>query len=562
MKQFFKAIPLFFIMAILFASCSKKNEEGKMIPANALFVAHLDMNSMNKKLSWSEIKEMDWFKKMNSDSSAPKWAKKMLENPEASGIDFDKSLLFFGVKGDGDKYYIVAEGTIKNKDNFEQFNKNFDPSEAVKKIGDVNVLTLKDKNVAGWNGDRFAYVMNSFVTAAEMYDINNNSENPADLKNGSANLGVYCASLFNLKSDSSLASNSKFGNLMKEKGDMHFWNNNSEIIKNVPMGMLGMLKLDIFFKENYGATTINFEDGKIEMDQKFYSGKELTDFLKKYKGSKINSDMVKNIPSQNVMGLFAMNFKPEAIQELIKLTGTDGFVNMFLKDMGVSLDDLSKANNGDMMISISDVELKPDTSILKTPDGNSMMSGAAPGFNFLFSMSVKDKASFQKISNALQKVGGQMGADSLVNIQLNDKYFTISNHKDFADKFMSGTQNNQFDFVSKLNSNPMGFYLDLHKLFTVMSGERMSGPEVKSVIDQNLKMWDKVSMTAGDMKNDAFNAHSEMTFIDQKTNSLKQLNSYLNEVYKYNEARKENNPTQDNLDSILTPPTIDTVKFK
>lgn len=562
MKKNINRLLVFCVIAFLFSSCGKNNDEGKMIPGNALFVAHIDLNSMNKKLSWAEIRETGWFKKAFSDSSTPEWRKKILESPEESGIDFEKGLIFFAARGEGENFYLVAEGTVKDKDRFEKFNKNFDPEQQVKKTGEINTLILKDKNVVGWSGDHFAYVMNSSTTSSELYNLNN-VVSPARFQDESSKLGAYCATLFNLKSDSSLAKNDKFTDLMKEKGDLHFWHNTSEITKSMPdLGMLGMLKLDVFFKDNYGASTVNFEDGKMELTQKYYSGKELTDFLKKNQGSKINSDMVKNIPTQNMLGLFALNFKPGAIQDLIKLTGTDGLANMFLQQSGFSLDDFSKANNGDMVISFSDFSISKDSISSKDNEGNNVDTYGIPKpqFNFLFSMSVKDKAMFQKIVDGLKKLSNGLGEDSSISIQLTDKYFTISNHKNFADQYIKGDQNNKFDFLNNLEGHPLGFYLDIHKMLSVINLDKMQDSSFNEAIDQSLKLWDKAITTSGDIKGDAFITHSEVTLLDQKTNSLKQLNNYLNELYKINELRKERNPDMPNLDSLLTPPLIDTIK--
>ena len=151
----------------------------------------------------------------------------------------------------------------------------------------------------------------------------------APLVDKSVTLSAVCKNLFSLKSDSSLAENEKFSNLLKETGDIHTWVNSEEIMKSSSaLGMLGMLKLDVFFKDNISTYTVNFDNGKIDINHKGYAGKEFTDFLQKYSGESINTDMIKAIPSQNLFGVLAINFKPEGIKELIKLTGMDGMLNM------------------------------------------------------------------------------------------------------------------------------------------------------------------------------------------------------------------------------------------
>jgi hypothetical protein len=81
------------------------------------------------------------------------------------------------------------------------------------------------------------------------------------------------------------------------------------------------------------------------------------------------------------------------------------------------------------------------------------------------------------------------------------------------------------------------------------------------MLDQSLKMWNNMVMTGGDFKGGAFTATADINLVDEKVNSLKQLNTYMDEMFKLAEARKDNSHEK-KLDSLLTPPPIDTVKVK
>lgn len=93
MKNLFK-FSFIIVIVFLFSSCSKKNEAGKMIPGNAIFVAQVNLKSLGNKLSWKEIQQTDFYKKAISDSSMDEWQKKLLENPSSSGIDFEDGWYF------------------------------------------------------------------------------------------------------------------------------------------------------------------------------------------------------------------------------------------------------------------------------------------------------------------------------------------------------------------------------------------------------------------------------------------------------------------------------------
>lgn len=549
-------------MIILFSSCGKnKNEVGKMIPANALFVAQLNMKSLDSKLSWDEIKQTSWYQKAHSDGSIPDWRKKILDNPSASGIDFDNGLTFFVSKGAGDNYFLTAEGKIKNENNFEQFNKNFDSSQSVKKEGDINLLILKDKNVVGWKDGDFVYVMNPETTASQMYKWKDTTNIQPDMPvDNSAELSEFCKKLFSLKADSSLAKNDKFSALLKEEGDIHLWQNNEAIINSTPaMGMLGMVKLDAFIKDNITTYTVNFDKGEIDVNQKSYVSKDLGDVLKKNIGNSINMDMIKNIPSQNVFGLLALNFKPEGLVEMIKLTGADGIVNTYAPKMGFDLDDVSKSTNGDLLLAFTD--LKMNKSLFNNSDSSDNSKKLnKPDFNYIFSLGVGNKASLQKIIDAGKKIGSQMGKDSIAkDYVINDKIFATGSSNSFVNQYIAGN-NNKYDFAEKISGHPVAFFLDIHKILSQFSTTESSDAEDKAMLDKSLDMWNNITAYGGDFKDNAITFHTEINLINKDTNSLKQLSNYINEMYKMQEAKKDQNDHR--LDSLLVPPPIDTVKVK
>lgn len=564
MKAFFKIAVAISAAAIIFSSCAQKNDEGKMIPKSAMIVAQINTKSLGEKVSWEEVKQTSWYQKTYADAATPEWRRKILDNPSASGIDFDKGLIFFVQKESGKVTYFVVEGYIKNEKDFGQFNKNFDSSQTVNKKGEVSLLTLKDKNIVGWNDKRFAYVMNSTTTASELYSFDSThlpDFSPAD---NTAELSVACANLFSLKSDSNLEKNEKFTQLLKENADLHVWQNMEEIVKSSPsLGMLGMLKLDVFLKDNISTYTVNFNKGKIDINQKGYVSKELTNVLKKYLDGKINIGMIKNIPSPNVIAVLAANFKTEGITELIKLTGADGMVNTYTQQMGFTLDDFAKSSNGDMMIAMTDFKMKEDSFHYKDDLGNGMGSGKfnKPAFNYIFSAGIADKISFQKLIDAGKKIASQLGKDSVVKYAMNDKIFVLSNTTSFINQYLSGN-NNQFDFTDKISGHPIGAFIDFQKIFSGVAANPATTEDSKAMIDESRKIWKNFFFTGGDYNNGAFISNAQVNLVDQSTNSLKQLNTYFNEIFKIQEAKRTGNLNEHKLDSLLTPPPIDTIKAK
>ncbi len=567
-----KSLPRIFLVvfagAILFSSCGKSNDEGKMIPRDAMFVAFLNTKSLLDKVSWEDVKQTSWYKHLYADTSTKAWVKKMLDNPENSGIDIKSGIAFFVQKGTGNDYHLVLEGKLNNEKNFEQFNQIFEAPATVIKDGDVNMLMLKEQGVVGWRDKHFAYVSNSSSFAnkySSQWDTLDNQANMAPAAGNSAALSAYCKKLFSIAKDSSLSQNEKFGNLLSEKGDVHAWINSEEIMRNGPaLGMLGMLKLDIFFKDNISTFTVDFDNGKIVINQKAYAGKEFTDFLKKYKGGNINTNMIGNIPSQNIVGVLAMNYKPEAIKEFIKLLGMDGMLNTYAKEMGFNIDDFVKANNGDLLLAITDLRMKTDSFNYKDDQGNNSSSNvySRPDVNYLFSVGIGDRQSFQKLVEAGKKLNiGTSSADNKMVFNLNDKTFALGNEQPFVNQFLAGG-NNKYDFVDKINGKPVGLFVDLQKILSTLNTDTMmvKDEDARTIMAESLKIWNKVYSTGGDFDNDAMVGHTEITLMDQSTNSLKQLNHYFDTVSKVMLAKMEKQKAQwEQTDSLMMPPPIDTI---
>ena len=567
MKSFFRLTIVFIAVAFLFSSCSKKNDIGKMIPKNAMFVMHINSKSLRQKLTWNDIKQTSWYQEASDDNDIQGWKKKLLDNPENSGIDLDGDLIFFASKNPGTDGQIVLEGSIKNESDFGQFNKNLDSLSAIKTDGGLNVFTIKDEAVVAWDSKHFAYAFNAGAAKSKLNELNpmSNQGNMSPLVNNTEALSAVCKNVFSLKSDSSLAGDEKFTDLLKENGDIHAWVNAEEIAKSSSaMGMVGMLKLDVFLKNNISTYTVNFDNGKIDISQKGYAGKEFSDFLKKYSGQSVNIDMIKNIPSQNVMGVFAMNFKPEGIKELVKLTGMDGFLNMYAGQMGFNLDDFVKANKGDIVLALSDLNLQ-NMSTQNSGDSSLKYSFKKPDMNFIFSVSIGDKASFQKLVEAGKKITGEMGKadDTSIAYGQNDKIFAVSNHQHFLNDYLAGNANNKYDFIDKLSGHPIGLYIDIHKILTTVTSEKETKPDDKLIMDESLRLWNNIYVTGGDFKDGAMTGNTEINFIDQNTNSLKQLNHYFDVIAKTEMAKKEKEKSEMNkTDSLIMPPPIDTVGHK
>lgn len=558
MKSIFKLTGISICIALIISSCGKTNNGVKMIPRDALVVVHLNTRSLMSKISWDEVKKTGWFTQLYNDTAVKAWTKNLMDNPQNTGIDLDAGVTIFMQKQVGQDGQIVLEGEIRDRSAFESFNKNLAGNSGLSKDGDINLLPLKDGAVAGWDDKKFAYVAN-----AERYNPTVNYNGSIDTataspaRAGTQNLTLACKKLFSLNSDSSMAKVEKFSSLLKEEGDFHVWQNNEQIARgSMQMGMLSMMKLDLFLKGNITASTGNFENGKITFNQKFYTSPELTDILKKNSAAKVSTDIIKKLPSQDVSGVLAIHFKPEGLKEIISLTGLDGFLNIFLSKGGITLDDFVKANKGDIMFAVTDFTMKKDSVSGGTGNGATSYTFEKPDANFLFSASIGDRPAFDKLMAAGKKLTEDMGSSAGIATANNDKFFAIGNSQQNVSKYISGSDS-RFAFTDKFSDHPITLFVDIQKvLATAAASQEMSKDSgAKAIMDESVKMWQNAYALGGDYKDDAFVMNVEVNLVDKNTNSLKQLNGYFDKIAKeVAEKNKQARDRQRDEDSIPMPP--------
>lgn len=535
--KYIKLIALFGLFSILITSCSKKSDLGKMIPKEASVIVHLNSKSILSKLSWEEIKQSYWYNQLASDTSISASSKAFINDPEKTGIDIKSDILFFVLKPDNNGQAVVR-GSLKDSKAFSEFIKNMHPGGTTTKDGDINIFKTGEA-VIGWDDNRFAFVAGADASRFQNIDSLNIDSMSSPIKtlplpaSVSDSLLKVCKNLFALNEDNSLYKDEKFAEMVDEEGDMHFWINASELSKSSMQGMpgmAGMVKLDKFLENNISTATVNFEDGKITGTTKQYFGKELSDILKKGDGN-LNSDMVKRLPSQNIAAVYAMHFTPASLLEIIKLTGLDGFINLFLGAEGLTLDDIVRATKGDIVFAVSDITLKNDSTNIQGMAGDSIMNpGIKPGATFFFSVAIGDKDAFNKVVNFGKKMGKDVTQKNVYQ-KTDDKYFALSNSQDAVNKYFSGTQSNP-DFLSKINDHPMGGFVDVQMILRAMQTEISKDSSGKVLYDRNIAMWNNLSFTGGEYKDGGLVSNGEINLIDTKTNSLKQLNQYVDDHMK------------------------------
>lgn len=528
MKILIKTIVAVFTFSVFFSACKSRNEIGKLIPGDVLVAGYFDSRSLLEKLPPEDIRSTQIFKDLYKDSTLPDWSKALIDDPQKMGVDLSKGLVGFADKGTGEDINFVVSGFIGNAGNFESFNKNLAPGKSVSDEKNIKILTLQNNSLVGWNDQNFVYVLNVKNLSNNLQDMDADEGQLPRIQEGDiTSAKSYLEKIFSLKENNSLAKDSRFDALLKSNGDIKVWVNNERIFQLSPMGVIGMLKIDDLIKDSRLTYSVNFENGRISSEQKAYYGKALTDLLKKYSGDKIKADEFSKIPSNNVIGALAVNFKPQGIREILKLTGLDGLANMYLNELKVSLDDLLGSVDGKFLLSFSDMKVDSSSMV-----GSNAISGT--GNNILFKVGVSDKEKLQKILDAVLKATAAVTSATPPYV-LNEKEFVAGNHKSFTEKYLSGNSGQKQAWADSISGHPFGLYVNINKIIQDLPSPQDTSATKSIAISRSF--WKELYSRGGDFSGYAFTFETILTLQNQNENSLKQLNSYLDELYRLNKEK-------------------------
>ncbi len=528
------------VMAVCFTACKKTNTQGRLIPEDAAIVVQVDGKSLLSKLPWNEIKDNQLFQAMYSDSNLQATVKKLLDDPEKAGIDIHNDLIFF-TKKDSTGGYVAIEGYVKDAALLKTFNAEITNNGSESETDGVHYISHAPL-CAGWTNEKFVYVIDA-PGLKGMDDLSrkmmNDSIDPG--RPMPRDIIATCKAVFALKESNSLAQDEKFTKLMKQSGDVRLWLN-SEALSGSAVGMAAMINLDKLYKGNITTFAASFDNGKITMNGHSYAGEDLTKLYKKYGGGKVNEDMLKRIPGKDMVAVVGLNFKPEGVKEFLKMLNLDGLLNIGLTSLGFGMDDFIKANKGDIVFGISDLQLKTDTSSHGMDQDTNLPvhSRMKPDVNFVFSASIGDKDAFNKLINAGKKLGDKFVNDKTLPIAYNNNgnYFVLSNSKENADKYLAGA-NASNDFISKISGQAFGGFLNIQAAMKPFANEVSKDSVDKAMYDVTLKMWDNVLWKGGDIEDGAITQNIEINLLDKTTNSLKQLNQYTSELGKLQKEKQK-----------------------
>jgi hypothetical protein len=536
MKRALRPYSLLALLLILLGSCGKKSNVP--VPENAGMVIHINGASLNSKLSWDEFKQGELYKMAKAEVK-DELAQKILENPDSSGVDIKSDAWFF-MANTGANSYVAFTCNLKDDKIFGRVMQKIEPMKTITKQGELSVMKMGNDAVVTWSSNRF-------VIIGEGGDFNRTPY----LGGGSRStltqdsLLKIAQNVYDIKGSKSIASNSKFSSMIKEEGDLHLWVGGGGMYNQALTQALTMLpKLGLLLQGNFSAATVNFANGKITMSSKTYYNKELKELYSKYNLKNIDESTLKKIPAGDVDAVFASNYPPEALQGLLSLIGVDGLANAYLSQLNYSVEEFVKGNKGDVIVAVSDFKMTPHETSYDIGNGQKQTyTTTKPEVKVLFATSVKEKASWDKlmaiIHGKIAEEGGQAAAQIIDKIPytLNNEWFVAGSDSSYVHAF--GSASIDHDFIRKLSGHPFGAYINIRKFINGARPSFGGDSSALTIADESVRLWEDIVFYGGDKDDDGIKSYGEINFIDNNTNSLKQLNNYFGKIASILKAQED-----------------------
>ncbi len=578
--------------AVVLSSCSTKvPEESKHIPKTAGVVIDLNAKEITQKLATNGLTMDKLFSAVQSKDTSSE-AMKAWKDAENSGIDlkghFFVSFVFPG-KADGNKSYVSATASLADADKFEAFLKKSEKNFSLKSGSDFKYIVEEEsKGLVAWNKSTVIFLANipdgidKYAPAgtpglpgsdAEDTEVDSTATptpaattTPVALvteEEGAETKALVAEvdHLFHLKKDETAGVLEPFAKMLKENADMSIFVNPEAIYNS---GMLTMIPANFkkLMEGTYYTGTSTFEKGRIVANGNYYMGKEIAAIYKKYGNKEIDLDMLKKYPSQNITGFTSYAFDFHMVGEIVKSTGMDGIVNMFLAKSGLSMDDILNAFEGQFTYVVSDMAVEKKESKYYPGEFHDELTS-----KWIFNLKVGNKEAFNKVMTSpmlkemFTKEGERyvyanpgMASMGMPAVSITEKFITVGSDSVLLQEYLAGKGSIKLPegIESKIKGSMMGGYADLEKVIGAIPEDKADSDEEKNLLVKLKGLLKDVTMVVKNTSGDVSKSEIILNFKNKDENSLVQLVNFGTEAAKVMEAKKARQKAME--DSLFAAP--------
>lgn len=463
------------IPAIFLSSCSRNSSDVfNMVPETAMFVVSIHPGQLIEKGKLQEIKIL------KDRTSENEISKKILEDPESSGIETNAYSTFFSFYDNG--LYGCAIMPLESKTDFETF---------LSEIAIENELEFESGNIG-------KYITKSTEDFMIIYD--NDRLMILSLMNKFDNPDFYdvANSLIEIDKENILKTNKDFNKFLSKQKDINVWfsTNNLEGMPGVG-GMGGALDLFGGIKNNYGHAFLDFQNGNMTFSTNLRINQSLMQNFDKY--NFLNEDAIKELlkylPSENVLFVGNTNVDPEKIFNVLT------FINRDLKETIEGLtaklelegEDLKTIFSGEIAFSLNGLNI-PD---IETEDLY-FSSDNLPSVIFANRISnMKSFKGFLELAKSNAELQEKDGYFEVLNkgipvyLLVVDKDLIMSNNKMVILEILENGSAKENVLKSAhtdiLTSNPICFYLNLDESTYTEDMQNFISKKMRGKVEMGMK---------------------------------------------------------------------------
>lgn len=538
----------FICCAIFFSACNSLPDHARYIPKNAVAVISLDAKTLGKKVAWNVITGSKLFQEMQNEMS--KGQSKGMNGLDEAGIDASNTFYLYV---SSDKRYktsnrITALIPLSNAGQWEAFVKKTFPAATVKQHGDRKEAVLTGKVFASWTG-KLLVVMNALPNPQNYMPGNADSTAQQSAGNDETVMEAAMNEAFEAPKDNQLINDKRFAKLQHEGHDATAWINYDQLMSDYITPQMSQMTGGISLAKNLwqdaaAATGIDFDKGRIVEVGRFYASDSLRSICKEFGATNADKGMIDKLPTQNLDLLMAWHLAPNGLKDLLNKLNVLGLANIALSSQNMDVDYILNAFTGDMAITLNDFSLKKVSdsvsAAINISDSGKVSGnfnfGLKPSMNTLFVMEINKKENFNKllqmaVDNGLANMGNNLyampisGTDS-VFVMVSDKYAAISNKSANVAAFISGTYKGQKlrdEAAKEVYGHPFGAFIDIQQIGNMIDPGIGGTPNDSAAIAEAKKLISDVTSGGGEFRDGAFEARTNINFVNKDENSLLEL---------------------------------------
>lgn len=547
---------LFLACALLFASCHSVPDHARYIPRDATAVIGINTNVLGKKIAWSAItgsKLIDELEKGADMSDARQKAEALKD----AGISYSSTLYFYQKSDNRYEHNskMVLVLPLSSEKKWEDYLKKNFKNIQVAPQKDFKTAMLDGKAMAGWNGKVLIIqnplrqrtseqlelpVMEGDTTEPEYETI----EGWGELDEAGSLAEMQNA--FAQKKENSILKDDHFSTLSKQNDDISVFLNYEQVMNSMNGMGMGTAMAQPLFQNTAFTIGVNFKDGLIESDMRYYPSENLKEVVEKMGNTNVPEDMVERLPGNNLAMVMSYHLDPAGLSAALDKMGMTGLANLSLASQGLNMDEILGAFTGDLAFTINNFRIEEkkvevDSFMLQFMDTSDLIN-REPVMDFLFVMKIKNKATVDKLLGMAQKSGlksvgngfYQMGDDAgSGQLLVNNDYIVAGSSapaiQAFAGKSNAARLPDPAHAV--VTGHPLGFYMDVQAMLQQVPLPAGRDKQADAaMLNGSRKLFRSVELNGGEFRKQASNYQLKINLMDKSENALLQVLNLIQQV--------------------------------